>query len=788
MSVSATIFGVFMGILGLTEIARADESADQAALLAFVQDHCQDCHDGPDGEGGFDIGKIRTQAFHDPQADLHHWIRVFDRVNDGEMPPKHADEIDADQKQAFLAMSYQAIDQTQSRVHADLGRVRSRRLTNDQLQWTLCDLLSIGVPLSELMPDEQRTDGFRNIADAQSMSHYHLEDHLRVVDEALDYAFGRLTGVHTETVREFPADRIAKKRRGQRNRDPELRQGAAVVWTGNTAFYGRITNSTFRDAGWYRITLQASSIKMPDGEGLWCSVRSGQCNSQAPLMSWVGSFEATPDPQTFTFDAWIDEDHMLEIRPGDVTLKKARFEGGQIGFGEGEPQNVPGVAMHSLKIERFFPGGDVDAVKKSLLGDLDVDGDVSAKALKQQIRRFAGAAFRGHVEQGDLAAYLKLADDGAADKTPAVEILRQAYRAILCSPRFVYFTEQPGRLGDHEIANRLSYLLTGRSPDRLLRKAADDGQLTDRDVLVSHVRRLLDGPHLDHFVRDFSDQWLDLADIDFTEPDRRMYGDFDLVVQNAMVDETRRFVQTLIQENLPARSLVDSDFTWLNNRLARYYGISADIEPSTWQRVSLADHPYRGGLMTHGAILKVTANGSNTSPVVRGVWICDRLLGIPIPDPPSNVPAIEPDVRGAKTVRQMLEKHRSQVECASCHARIDPPGFALEHFDAAGRWRDHYQTRNKKSYGKGAPVDSAYQMADGRAFDSFATFRDLAAQDDDRVARNFAAKLLVYGTGHEITFADRKSLDKIVDDTRGDGHRLRSLIESVVTSETFLNK
>ena len=299
-----------------------------------------------------------------------------------------------------------------------------------------------------------------------------------------------------------------------------------------------------------------------------------------------------------------------------------------------------------------------------------------------------------------------------SDAASPVELLRQAYRAILCSPRFVYFQEAPGQLDDHSIANRLSLMLTGRPPDPPLRKAADEGKLSNPEVLRRQTRRLLDSDALDHFVNDFTDQWLDLTDIDFTQPDRRMHGDFDLIVQFAMVVETRRFIISLIQENAPAQHLVDADHSWMNSRLAAYYEIDADIGPSSWQKVSLADHPYRGGLMTHGSILKVTANGTNTSPVVRGVWICDRLLGVPIPDPPENVPAIDPDVRGATTVREILEKHRSQTECATCHARIDPPGFALEHFDAAGRWRDHYLKRGKKGYGKGPKVDSAY-VCDG---------------------------------------------------------------------------
>ncbi|QDV83543.1 DUF1588 domain-containing protein [Stieleria magnilauensis] len=815
------LFAVLTTTLLLQPSAAAAEATDsndtqqlnhrKDDVMSFLQQNCLDCHDGSEGEGGFDLNRLKwadlahsgePQNSESPNSEPQNiatWVRVFDRVADGEMPPEEYGEVEAEPKARFLNSAAESIDQAITSRHQSLGRVLSRRLTNHQLERTLGDLFAIAAPLSKLMPDEQRTDGFRNIADAQSMSHYHLEDHLRVVDAALDLAFDRLRPNQSDVVIDLPASRIANKRKGQRNRDPELRDGAAVIWSCGLSFYGRISRTEVDHSGWYRITLDASSLKMPDDRGLWCSVRSGKCVSSAPLMHWVGAFEATETPHTFTFTTWIEADHMLEIRPADSTLKKARFNGGQVGFGEGEPQDVPGVAMHSLKIERIYPGGDQAAVRQALFGNLDVRYDAKSKRfqlhsdspaedLKKRLHDFATAAFRGPVTTEMLEPYARLIEQRVADDNDPIEVLRQTYRALLCSPRFIYFTETPGRLDDRAVANRLSYMLTGRAPDSKLRAAADAGRLSEPAEIVAQTRRLLQGETLQHFVNDFSDQWLDLTDIDFTEPDRRMHKDFDLVVQNAMLGETRRYLQTLIVENQPARMLVESDFTWLNNRLARYYDIEADIAPSQWKRVSIADHPFRGGLMTHGSILKVTANGSNTSPVVRGVWICDRLLGVPIPDPPANVPAIEPDVRGATTVRQILEKHRSQTECASCHAKIDPPGFALEHFDAAGKWRDHYLTRRGGSYKKGPKVDSAYRLADGREFDSFVAFRELAASDDHLVARNFAAQLLVYATGHEITFADRKTLDNIVAQTKPDGYRLRSLIEAVVTSNTFLTK
>lgn len=801
---------ITFGVLALALIAcpkricaeRPKTIALETETAKFLESNCVGCHDGSDAEGGFQISDLLSETGRDltRRKSLYQWTRAFDRVRQGEMPPPDDGTLDASEKQTFVRATRHWIDAFETRLHAQVGRVGPRRLTNRQLERTLNDLLAIDIPLARLIPEETRTDGFRNIADAQPMSHYHLNDHLRVVDAALDEAFRRAGGPQDESLRVFPPKRIANKPPGRRNRDPEMRKGLAVIWNGTVSFYGRISNSRTDRAGWYRIRLKASCLKPPPSGTVWCSVRSGECVSRAPLMNWVGSFEATPEPTEHTFVAWIDESHLLEIRPADATMKTARFGGGQIGYGEGESQNVPGVAFHSLSLQRIYPGGTADQVREILFGETKVQyderqhrfvhfGKDPKSEFEPLIERFARRAFRAPVSQRTLAPFVDRFEELVDSGSDPVEALRITYRTLLCSPRFLYFHEPPGALSDHAIASRLSYLLTGTMPDSQLLEAADQGVLRDPNELAKQVRRLLNGPDFESFVRDFSDQWLDLADIAFTEPDRRLHRDFDLVVQNAMLQETNRFLQTLIAENRPANELVDAKFTWLNGRLADYYGIDSDIDPSQWSRISLEDHPYRGGLMTHGSVLKVTANGSNTSPVIRGAWVCERLLGTPVPDPPENVPAIEPDIRGAKSIREQLEKHRSLEACASCHAKIDPPGFALEKFDAAGRWRDRYLVRKeKRKFVKGPTIDASYQLADGTSFGSFTEYRGLAAKNCDQIARNFVAQLLVYGTGHEITFADRKTLDAIVKRTEEDQHGLRSLIEAAVASHTFLHK
>ncbi len=680
--------------------------------------------------------------------------------------------------------------------YARLGRVRARRLTNLQLERTLHDLLAIDLPLASLMPEEPRTEGFSNIADGQSMSHFQLASHLSVIDAALDEAFRRAADSDQGRTRDLSVRQLCRENPRRRCRDPEMLDGSAVVWSSGLIFYGRITSTTVRESGWYRITFSASAVNKPDDRGVWCTVRSGPCNSGAPLMSWIGSFEASGDSIERTFEAWIPAGQMLEIRPGDETLKRAKFQGGQVGAGEGGPQNVPGVALHGMTMQRIHPGGDVETVRRRVLGEMDVDihrgkitlvsQDPSADAVAQ-LRRFARRAFRRGLDNRELDRYVDLLRQSIDDGIDPIEALRGSYRALLCSPRFLYFTETAGSLDDDAIASRLSYLIWNSMPDEELFELADAGELHRPEVLRGQVERMLKGSHSHQFIKDFAAQWLDLVDIDFTEPDRKLYREFDIVVQNAMLDETHAFLEDLLVNDTSVTAIVDSRHTYLNSRLARFYDIDG-VEGETLRRVELKPEHNRGGLMSHGSILKVTANGTNTSPVLRGIWISERILGIPIPPPPASVPAIEPDIRGAKTIREQLQKHLADSQCASCHKNIDPPGFALENFNAAGQWRDHYLAVERGRSRTGAPIDPHAQLADGRSFQDFREFRSLLLEDPRSIARNVAEKLLIYGTGAPITFADREIVDQIVDTTADNDYGLRSLLQAVVVSPIFLNK
>jgi hypothetical protein len=497
------------------------------------------------------------------------------------------------------------------------------------------------------------------------------------------------------------------------------------------------------------------------------------------------------EPKEWTFEAWLPEGEMLEIRPGDLTLKGAKFAGGQVGAGEGEPQDVPGVAFHRIVMERFHRGPTNEGVRQLLFGDLQIHAPVTPQSIElisanpsedaaAQMVAFASRAFRRPVQPADIATYIADVQTQLAGGKALAEALRNGYRALLCSPRFLYLQEAPGPLDDFAIASRLSYLLWQSTPDAQLLELAQQGKLRDRQTLLTEMRRMLSAPRGTDFMEQFAEQWLDLRDIDFTEPDPKFHREFDPIVQHSMLAETRQFLSRMLVENRSVKELIDSDFTYLNSRLARFYDIDG-VEGDDVRIVKLKESDRRGGILTHGSILKITANGTTTSPVLRGVWIGERLLGEHIPPPPQNVPAIEPDIRGATSIRDMLEKHRSNDACATCHEKIDPPGFALENYDPSGQWRDTY--RNSKS-----KIDASYVLADGREFDSIDEFRKLIVAKPEKIASCVADKLVTYGTGAPPRFADRDEIARLVQASKSADFGLKTILEQVVTSDMFLNK
>jgi hypothetical protein len=310
---------------------------------------------------------------------------------------------------------------------------------------------------------------------------------------------------------------------------------------------------------------------------------------------------------------------------------------------------------------------------------------------------------------------------------------------------------------------------------------------------------LLNDPKGNAFTENFTGQWLDLRDIDFTAPDETLYPEFDELLKISMLQETHQFFQEILDKDLSLTNFVDSDFLIVNERLAAHYGIEG-VTGQEFRKVQLPEDSVRGGLLTQGSVLKVTANGTNSSPVLRGAWVMKNILGIAPSPPPANVPAVEPDTRGATTLREQLARHSDDVSCAVCHDKIDPPGFALENFNPIGGWQEHYRTAgegkrpeigrapftfNYVRYRIGLQVDATGQTADGEPFSDIREFKQLMLNDKKQLARGLARKLLTYAIGRRIGFADRPAIERIVNRTSQHGYGFRTLVHEVLQSELF---
>lgn len=427
--------------------------------------------------------------------------------------------------------------------------------------------------------------------------------------------------------------------------------------------------------------------------------------------------------------------------------------------------------------------------------------DDPEKDARMLLGRFARRAYRRPLTGNALQVPMQMVRRRLRRGEPFVDALMAGYRAILTSPEFLLLHEKPGELDGWALASRLSFFLWNSPPDQQLRQAAASGELLKDEQLRSQTERMLNDPRSSHFVGHFLDYWLDLRNIALTEPDKNLYPEYNSLLTESMVEETQAFFAEMIRGDLGVSHVYDSDFLTINQRMAELYGIN-DVQGFDTRKVALASDSVRGGLLTQGSLLKITANGTTTSPVVRGTFMLTRLLGDPPPPPPPAVPAIEPDISGATTIREQLAKHRSIALCASCHQKIDPPGFALESFDVMGTWRTDYRALIErgekgvklKSNGKpvqykiGLQVDSAGQLPDGSAFADVNEFRSLLESRQPQIARNLLHQFVVYATGSPVGFADRVTADAMMKRLADRDYGVRSMIHEVVQSELFRKK
>lgn len=437
-------------------------------------------------------------------------------------------------------------------------------------------------------------------------------------------------------------------------------------------------------------------------------------------------------------------------------------------------------------------------------GHVSVESTQPTNDARRLLRKFMTQAYRRPVIDNDLQRFLALIHESLANGHTFTDSMLAGYTAVLGSPEFLYHHARSGLLDAHALAERLSYFLWNSPPDETLRRLAASGLLLNSDILSQQVDRMLDNAKSRRFVDAFLDYWLDLRNMAASDPDSELYPEYQLddALVESMSEETQLYFQELIRGDLGIRHVIDSNFIIINERLATLYEIE-DVLGAYFRPVELDDSNPRGGLMTQASVLKVTANGTTSSPVTRGAWVMDRLLGTHIPPPPPSVQAIESDIRGASTIREQLALHRSHQSCNICHLKIDPAGFALENFDVMGAWREQYRTTPEGNgvlvsgighngfinrYRLGPKVDASGTLPDGQTFTNILELKQILLTEEHLLARNLVSELMIFATGAPIRFSDREKLEAIIRKSKPRNYGVRTLIHEVVKSSLFLNK
>jgi hypothetical protein len=774
-----------------TDTSGADLSAWNSAITSIVATRCIDCHSGTDAEGGLDLASLASDLTNEELS--RRWILIHDRIASGEMPPQDAEQLKPEEKSKLVSAIASAISQ------ADLSRsdVVLRRLNRVEYENTVRDLFGVYVRVKELLPEDTSSAGFDNVGEGLAVSPEAMQAYLRAADTTLDAVFGppkKPTYIehHTNLLDQKTHD-------GKPHLDSQIGKmfrktddGLVIFQSGycptNLVNFARLRVP----AGTYRGTLRVRAIQ--SDEPVTLRIYGGDTIVDRREKHLVGYFDVPPNEWT-TIEF---EDRLIE----EGGTYQPKCYGTRDTRKDADTYPEPGIEIGDITIE-----GPIEAwpppSRAQLLGDVDVNNatlDDATAILGTLLPR----AYRRVVVPTEVDDYASLVEAALTSGRSFEESLRVGLKAVLCSPEFL-FLDEPQEASDAKaisqqaLASRLSYFLWSSLPDAELLALAEQQRLSEPQVLRQQVERLLSDPRANRFTTNFTGQWLDLRDLDFTEPDAELYPEFDELLRVSMLEETTHFFQEIVDRDLSVMTFLDSDFTFLNERLAKHYGIDGVLRQAM-RKVSLPADSVRGGLLTQASILKVTANGTNTSPVLRGAWVRENLLGVAVPPPPDNVSAVEPDIRGATTLREQLAKHRNVDSCAACHDKIDPPGFALENFDPIGGWRDNYRTMGDGQrpnfsqspftyawirYRIGLPVDATGQTEAREQFHDIREYKKLLANHDAQIAKGITEKLLIYATGRQLRFSDRTQVDRIVRQASQNNYGFRTLIREVVRSEAF---
>ena len=787
--------------------------ADDAAatftekVTPILEAVCTDCHGIEKPKAGLDLETLPSPE--QLLTDYHHWFKVMEQVETGTMPPEGEDPLAPGDKATLLSWIKDDLTGLLVEKQRKEGRSRFRRLSRNEYANTVQDLFGIRPPVIRMMPGDGRVDGYDKVTKALPFSPAATDAQIQIAEAMIARMFkhpqdqvttrlwaresgqskGHLLGLPDGWWVSFNSDansgQLGKENNGRRNGFPGPRK-----------------------PGWHRIRIHAYAYQTD--KPLPVGIYAGHVWAYPQILKLLKVVDIPPGkPATVETDVYLRTNKDNDIPGSGIRL---------IPFGLGVPvpkntqasvrgKGKPGLALQWVDLEELegtLPGQDL------LFNDLPGDwfpglkgakrnksSQLSQKQMESVLRksfaRIGARLYRRDLAKWEVERHVK----NFMDSLYRRETLQKAYinevTMLLTSPDFLSISAKPGPLDGFGLATRLSYFLWNSTPDAELLETARSGMLTDPKVLQEQTDRLLNDPKSDRFVEDFLDQWLGLWGIENTTPDKDLYPEYDDELKISSAMETQEAFRHMLDKNISVKDFVAPGWVMANSRLAKVYGLEG-VEGFGIRRVKLpVDSPY-GGFLTQAATMKVTANGTLTSPVKRGVWVSDRLLGIPIPAPPANISAVDPDTRGAKTLREQLALHSQEGSCQACHARFDPYGFALESFDVMGNFRTNYRIANPKK-GKGIPkwteglaVDCSGVAPNGDEFEGIHGLRKLLAGDPAQLARGVVRHLLTYSTGEPASPIDQPAIDAITKTAAKDNYGLRSLVHGLVQSEVFRHK
>ena len=788
-SIAAKAAPTISAFIFLTLGASAKEDF-QSSAIHFLQEHCYKCHDDKKQKG--DI-RLDTLSFDFENAEVAvMWQDVTDILKLGDMPPEEEPRPPIKEISALIDSIDVELRKAAETMQGG-GRIAIRRLSHSALDNTVKDLLGIDQLLSANLPPDAEIDGFDSLAvtlDANPEMVLNLQDNAQKVAKHTI-----VSGDDVRSKRTYSLDTIGHgynvEERGDLLVTASSRDRKYVMWP---------IDWVVPQDGTYRIRVKSfahdlRTVLEEDGvdyEYLDSSyqrnmkTRDRLPNDQPRLVSIVsikasearhmdaasvpgrrvGHFYTGGEMQNDEVVVRLDkgENIMIHYASAAVINRSPKAKVGD------EERNVADLLyVKEIEVEGPLIGSWPPKAHQDLLAAN------SNQPVEQRIESFLFKAFRRPVPQNTVDSFLTLYDMGLSRGFTPEESMRNVVEGVLVSPRFL-FNYDSGEGNDvWALASRLSFFLWNSIPDEELLKLAESGELLKPRVIKKQVLRMLGDPKAERFVHEFTGQWLGLKHIELMKPDPKLYPDYDPLLEELMRDESEAFFQRILTKNLPVSNFLDSKFVMINERLAAHYGIDG-VKGDHFRPVKLPKHLPRGGLLGQASVLKITSNGTRTSPVIRGVWILEKLLGSPPSPPPPDVEPIEPDVRGSTTIPEMLAKHREVPTCYDCHQKIDPWGLSLEHYDAVGKFRDLY--RNKQ------PIDARGSIP-GHKFDGAEEMKQVLLDRTDQFTRALTEKLFTYGLGHPLTFREKLAADDIAEANFKNKDGFKELIVDICTSPLF---